>query len=66
MFVQIGDRRIKISSIQEFYAAGMRQNGRFVIEIKISNAWRNFHFDSPESYELVLKNLDDILKVKSV
>lgn len=66
MFVQIGERRIKISSIQEIYAAGKRQNGRFALEIKISNSWRNFYFDSPESYELVLKNLDEILKVKSV
>lgn len=45
MFVQIGDRRIKISSIQEIYAAGKRQNDKFAIEIKISNAWRNFYFD---------------------
>lgn len=66
MFVQIGERRIKISSIQEYCAAGKRQAGYYALEVKISGTWRTFRFDSCESYELVLKNLDEILKVKSV
>lgn len=51
MFVQIGDRRIKISSIQEYNASGKRQVGYYATE---------------EEYKLVLSNLDEILKVKSV
>lgn len=66
MFVQIGERRIKISSIQEFYDAGKRQQGYYALEIKISNSWRTFRYDTEEEYKLVLSNLDEILKVKSV
>lgn len=66
MFVQIGDRRIKISSIQEYSAGGKRQVGYYALEVKISNSWRTFRYDTEEEYKLVLKNLDEILKVKSV
>lgn len=66
MFVQIGERRIKISSIQEFCAAGKRQQGYYALEIKISGTWRTFRYESCDEYQLVLKNLDEILKVKSV
>lgn len=66
MFVQIKERRIKISSIQEIYEAGKRQNGKYSIEMKISSVWRTFYFDTKEEYELVMKSLDEILKVKSV
>lgn len=66
MFIQIGERRIKISSIQEYCAAGKRQVGYYALEVKISGTWRTFRFDSCDEYKLVLKNLDEILKVKSV
>lgn len=66
MFVQIGNKRIKISSIQEYKDGGKRQVGYYALEMKISNSWTTFRYESYDEYQLVLKNLDEILKVKSV
>lgn len=43
MFVQIGNQRIKISSIGRYRDMGFSQSKeQYRVEIKISNVWENF------------------------
>lgn len=64
MFVQIGDQRIKITSIGRYRDAGFSQaKKQYRVEIKISNTWENFYFPTENSKNILLENLDRALKV---
>lgn len=67
MFVQINNKRIKISSINRYNDEGYSQSTKkFRIALKISNVWESFYFDKEEEKDNVLKNLDNTLKVTAL
>lgn len=46
MFVQINNKRIKITSISRYNDEGYSQSTKkFRIALKISNVWESFYFD---------------------
>ena len=66
MFVQIGNQRIKISSIGRYRDMGFSQSKeQYRVEIKISNVWENFYFKTEEKNNILL-GLDAVLKVSSL
>lgn len=67
MFVQIGNQRIKISSIERYRDMGFSQSKeQYRVEIKISNVWENFYFKTEEEKNNILLGLDAVLKVSSL
>lgn len=67
MFVQIGNQRIKISSIGRYRDMGFSQSKKqYRVEIKISNVWENFYFNTEKSKNDILSGLDNVLKVSSL
>lgn len=67
MFVQINNKRIKITSISRYNDEGYSQSTqKFRIALKISNVWENFYFDKEVEKNNVLKNLDNTLKVTAL
>ena len=67
MFVQIKNQRIKISSIGRYRDMGFSQSKKeFRIEIKISNVWENFYFETEKEKNDILLGLDTVLKVSSL
>lgn len=67
MFVQIGNQRIKISSIGRYRDMGFSQSKkRYRVEIKISNVWENFYFNTEKEKNDILSGLDNVLKVSSL
>lgn len=67
MFVQINNKRIKITSISRYNDEGYSQSTKkFRITLKISNVWENFYFDKEVEKDNVLKNLDNTLKVTAL
>lgn len=67
MFVQIGNQRIKISSIGRYHDMGFSQSKeQYRVEIKISNVWENFYFKTEEEKNNILLGLDAVLKVSSL
>lgn len=64
MFVQIGNQRIKISSIGRYRDMGFSQSKKqYRVEIKISNVWENFYFNTEKEKNDILSGLDNVLKV---
>jgi hypothetical protein len=67
MFVQINNKRIKITSISRYNDEGYSQSTqKFRIALKISNVWEIFYFDKEVEKDNVLKNLDNTLKVTAL
>lgn len=67
MFVQIGNQRIKISSIGRYRDMGFSQSKKqYRVEIKISNVWENFYFNIEKEKNDILSGLDNVLKVSSL
>lgn len=67
MFVQIGNQRIKISSIGRYRDMGFSQSKeQYRVEIKISNVWESFYFKTEEEKNNILLGLDAVLKVSSL
>ena len=67
MFVQIGNQRIKISSIGRYRDMGFSQSKKqYRVEIKISNVWENFYFNTEKEENDILSGLDNVLKVSSL
>lgn len=67
MFVQINNKRIKITSISRYNDEGYSQSTKkFRIALKISNVWGSFYFDKEVEKDNVLKNLDNTLKVTAL
>lgn len=67
MFVQINNKRIKITSISRYNDEGYSQSiKKFRITLKISNVWESFYFDKEVEKDNVLKNLDNTLKVTAL
>lgn len=67
MFVQINNKRIKITSISRYNDEGYSQSTqKFRIALKISNVWESFCFDKEVEKDNVLKNLDNTLKVTAL
>lgn len=67
MFVQIGNQRIKISSIGRYRDMGFSQSKKqYRVEIKISNVWENFYFNTEKDKDDILSGLDNVLKVSSL
>lgn len=67
MFVQIGNQRIKISSIGRYRDMGFSQSKeQYRVKIKISNVWENFYFKTEEEKNNILLGLDAVLKVSSL
>lgn len=67
MFVQIGNQRIKISSIGRHRDMGFSQSKKqYRVEIKISNVWENFYFNTEKEKNDILSGLDNVLKVSSL
>lgn len=67
MFVQIGNQRIKISSIGRYRDMVFSQSKeQYRVEIKISNVWENFYFKTEEEKNNILLGLDAVLKVSSL
>lgn len=67
MFVQINNKRIKITSISRYNDEGYSQSTqKFRIVLKISNVWESFYFDKEVEKDNVLKNLDNTLKVTAL
>jgi hypothetical protein len=67
MFVQINNKRIKITSIIRYNDEGYSQSTqKFRIALKISNVWESFYFDKEVEKDNVLKNLDNTLKVTAL
>lgn len=64
MFIQINNKRIKITSINRYNDEGYSQSTKkFRITLKISNVWESFYFEKEVEKDNVLKNLDNALKV---
>lgn len=64
MFVQIGNQRIKISSIGRYRDMGFSQSKKqYRVEIKISNVWENFYFNTEKEKNDILSGLDNVLKL---
>lgn len=67
MFVQINNKRIKITSISRYNDEGYSQSTqKFRIALKIPNVWESFYFDKEVEKDNVLKNLDNTLKVTAL
>lgn len=67
MFVQIGNQRIKISSIGRYRDMGFSQSKKqYRVEIKISNVWENFYFNTEKEKNDILSGSDNVLKVSSL
>lgn len=67
MFVQINNKRIKITSISRYNDEGYSQSTKKLrITLKISNVWESFYFDKEVEKDNVLKNLDNTLKVTAL
>lgn len=67
MFVQINNKRIKITSISRYNDEGYSQSTKkFRIVLKISNVWESFYFDKEVEKDNVLKNIDNTLKVTAL
>ena len=67
MFVQIGNQRIKISSIGRYRDMGFSQSKKqYRVEIKISNVWENFYCNTEKEKNDILSGLDNVLKVSSL
>ena len=67
MFVQIGNQRIKISSIGRYRDMGFSQSKKqYRVEIKISNVWENFYFNTEKEKNDILSGLDNVLKFSSL
>ena len=67
MFVQIGNQRIKISSIGRYRDMGFSQSKKqYRVEIKISNVQENFYFNTEKEKNDILSGLDNVLKVSSL
>lgn len=67
MFVQIGNQRIKISSIERYRDMGFSQSKKqYRVKIKISNVWENFYFNTEKEKNDILSGLDNVLKVSSL
>lgn len=67
MFIQINNKRIKISSISRYNDEGYSQSTKkFRVSIKTSNVWESFYFDKEVEKDNVLKNLDNTLKVTAL
>lgn len=67
MFVQIGNQRIKISSIGRYRDMGFSQSKKqYRVGIKISNVWENFYFNTEKEKNDILSGLDNVLKVSSL
>jgi hypothetical protein len=67
MFIQINNKRIKITSISRYNEEGYSQSTKkFRITLKISNVWESFYFEKEVEKDNVLKNLDNALKVTAL
>ena len=67
MFIQINNKRIKITSISRYNDEGYSQStNKFRITLKISNVWESFYFEKEVEKDNVLKNLDNALKVTAL
>lgn len=67
MFVQIGNQRIKISSIGRYRDMGFSQSKKqYRVEIKISNVWEIFILIQRKKRMIYLSGLDNVLKVSSL
>lgn len=64
---KIKNQRIKISSIGRYRDMGFSQSKKeYRIEIKISNVWENFYFETEKEKNDILLGLDAVLKVSSL
>lgn len=64
MFVQIGNQRIKTSSIGRYKDLGKSQSTKkYGVAIKISNVWEHFYFETEEEKNNIISGLDAVNKV---
>lgn len=68
MFIKIQQKRLRITSIQEYEAKGeaISNKGHYYLIMKISGKERNFVFTDKEEYLSVVNYLDTTLKVSFI